>query len=110
MTFADQFAEIMNDTIVINAANSTDKYGKRGFATQGTSYTNCRVMTGQKLIKDAQGREVIENGRVIVLGQVAVNIGDKVTLPSGNTPTVILIDDVSDQSGTHHTVIHFSVE
>lgn len=101
-------ADLMNDTIVVNARNSIDKYGKRGFASSGTTYTNCRVQTGSKLIRDAAGKEVIENGRVYVLGQCNISIGDKVTLPSGNTPTVILIDDVSDEHGIDHVVLHFA--
>lgn len=103
-----EFAEIMNETIVVNAANSVDKYGKRGFVNTGTSYTDCRVMTGIKLIKDAQGREVTETGRVLVLGTATVNIGDKVTLPSGKTPTVIMVNQINDETGVHHTVLHLT--
>lgn len=102
------FAELMNQTITVNASNSRDKYGKRGFASSGTTYADCRIQTENKLVRDLTGREVFETGRVYVLGNCVVSIGDKVTLPSGQTPVVVDVRKVNDESGVHHTVIHLS--
>ena len=109
MGIAD-LADLMNHTITVHRKSTLprDKYGKPIGSGAGTQYTNCRVQTEDKLIRNSQGKEVFETGRVYVLGTCTVDIGDEIQLPSGATPVVIKIDGVDDEAGASHTVIHFA--
>lgn len=110
MNLIAELADLMNDTITVHRVSTLprDKYGKPTGTIAGTQYTNCRVQTEDKLIRDSQGKQVYETGRVYVLGACTIEIGDVVELPSGKTPVVIKIDGVTDEIGVSHSVIHFA--
>ena len=69
MTLPKDFAEMMLQTIILSPQSAVDKYGKQTFGT-GVSY-KCRLMTSQRITRDAQGREIIEAGRAIIYGVLA---------------------------------------
>lgn len=102
------FADLMNQSVTVNAAASRDKYGKKSFAATGTTYTDCRIEIGDELIRDAVGKETPVMGRVYILGNASITIGDRLTLPGGKTPTVVRVDKVNDESGIHHTKIYLT--
>jgi hypothetical protein len=103
------FEDVMNETVTINVSTAKDKYGKNTFSASGTAYTNCRIQTDTARVQDAAGNQIVTRGKVYVLGAVTISIGDKITLPDGdNTPIIVKIDDVDDDSTIHHTVLHFA--
>ena len=107
MTLPKDFAEMMLQTIILFPQAAVDKYGKQSFGT-GVSY-RCRIMNTQRILQDAQGREIIEAGRAIIYGVLAAtpSAHDEVQLPDGSTPKVVSVSKVQDEVGDHHSVIGF---
>lgn len=107
MTLPKDFAEMMLQTIILSPQSAVDKYGKQTFGT-GVSY-KCRLMTSQRITRDAQGREIIEAGRAIIYGVLAATPSphDRIQLPDGSTPKVVSVSKVQDEDGDHHSVIGY---
>lgn len=102
---SSEFEEMMRETITVQTQSSLDKYGKQAWGT-GVTY-KCRYMAEQRVLRDQDGREIIEQGRALVYGVAVASVKDRVTLPNGAHPLVTSVDTVYDESGTHHTVIGF---
>lgn len=98
---------MMLETITVYGQSSVDKYGKQAFGS-GTTYS-CRIMGEQRILRDKEGREIIESGRAVVYGVATINVKDKVGLADGSTPAVTSVDQILDEDGVHHTVIGFGV-
>ena len=109
MALPADFAEMMQETITVFPAATLDAYGKQSWGA-GVDYP-CRIMGEQRILRDKEGREVVESGRAVVYGVVPnVSVNDKVTLPSGLSPLVTSVDAPWDEDGApHHTVIGFGV-
>lgn len=99
------FAEMMRDTITVTPASTLDSYGKQSYGT-GVDYP-CRIMAEQRILRDKEGREVIEQGRAVIYGVAVVDVRDRVTLPSGEYALITSVDQIADEVGDHHTVIGY---
>lgn len=106
MTIDSELLEIMVDTITLAGVSTKDAYGKRSWASAVT-IENCRVESGNHRVIDNNGDETVAVGKVYVPGQPTATIYDKLTLPDGTTPPILMIDRVGDQFGSNHTVIHY---
>jgi hypothetical protein len=101
-----EFYEMMPHTVTVYASSTLDKYGKQAHSATGTAY-RCRLVWDQRMIRSKDDREVLEAGRAIVYGVATVDVNDRVTLPSGESPLVTSVSQLKDQVGDHHTVIGF---
>lgn len=108
MAIARDFSEMMPHTITVFGASTMDKYGKQSFSGSGTSY-QCRLMYDSRMVRDTDGREILEAGRAIVYGVATVSVKDKVALPDGRTPLVTSVEQIKDEKGNHHTTIGFGM-
>lgn len=106
MSLDSPLAELMVDTVTIASVSTTDAYGKRTWAT-ATSIPNCRVQSGDHKIVDVAGQEKVAMGRVYVPNAPTVSLNSRLTLPDGTSPPILGIDRVTDERGSHHTVIHY---
>jgi hypothetical protein len=106
----DHWLDDMTDTVTVYKASTLDSYGKRTVSTTGTSY-RCRIMADIVKTTTDQKRSVVEEGRLIILNDPDIAIGDKISLPDGNTPIVTRVDAVNYRAnGTttpHHVVVAF---
>ena len=106
----DHWLDDMTDTVTVYKASSLDSYGKRTVSATGTSY-RCRIMSDIVKTTTDQKRSVVEEGRLIILNDPDVAVGDKISLPGGNTPIITRVDYINyNASGTttpHHTVVTF---
>jgi hypothetical protein len=103
-----EFAEMMQDTIIVYPQESVDKYGKRAFS--GTlQIIPCRLIVESRMTRDRQGREVMESGRAICYGAFTnITTDHKMVLPSGEQPPILSVNSIRDESGQiHHTTIAF---
>jgi hypothetical protein len=107
VTLPKDFAEMMTDTITVYGQSSIDKYGKQTFGS-GTSYY-CRLINEQRILRDNEGREIIESGRAVIYGMATINVKDKIGLASGATPAVTSVSRLKDEDGDHHMVVGFGV-
>lgn len=107
MAIARDFSVMMPHTVTVYATSTMDKYGAQSWSGTGVQY-QCRLIWDERMIRDAEGREVYEAGRAIVYGPASVSVKDRLALPSGNSPLVTSVATIKDETGeNHHTVIGF---
>lgn len=100
----------MTDTITIYKQSTLDNYGKRATSASGTTYS-CRIMSDVKRTRDDKSRTVQEDGRLIILNDPDVAIGDRLVLPDSREPIITAVDKVSYNANgvvtPHHVVVTF---
>ena len=108
MGISREFLPMMRDQIVLNAQSSIDKYGKQSFATGGASF-QARLIWSERILRDKDGREIVEAGRALVFGSVAASATPqwRLTLPDGTQPKITSLATLQDEEGNHHSVIGF---
>lgn len=103
-----EFADLMQDTIIVYPQTTVDKYGKRSFS--GTlQIIPCHLIVESRMTRDNQGRETMESGRAICYGSFTnVTTDYKLVLPSGEEPPILSVNSIRDETGRiHHTTIAF---
>jgi hypothetical protein len=106
MGIARDFYVMMPHTVTVFGTSTMDKYGKQAWSGAGTNY-RCRLVFDSRMVRDAEGREILEEGRAIVYGVATVTVKDRLTLPGGRSPLVTSVATIKDETGDHHTVIGF---
>lgn len=98
-------SDLMVDTVSFYPLNSVDKYNKPTFGTVVS--VRGRLINHEAKIRDVQGVEVTELGKFICYGpQTSLTVNHKMVVGS-ITYTINDISNVSDENGTHHTVVSF---
>ena len=106
MAIAKDFYVMMPHTVTVFGSTTLDKYGRQSFSGTGTSY-RCRIIWDQRMMRTADGREILEAGRAIVYGVASVDVNDRITIPGGGSPLVTSVAQIKDEVRDHHTVIGF---
>lgn len=83
-------------------------YDGHGGVTYGKSSTvACYIEMTPKLVRNAQGQEVVSSAQVYLVGSSSYNIKDKVVLPDGNYPPILSINHFyNDKSTLELTVMY----
>lgn len=106
MTIEAAFLDLMPSTVTWYSVASTDAYGKRTFS--GTAQTQrCRVQIARNVTRDADGKEVMEDGKVYFYGTSTITVNDRLVLPDGSTQVILNVETRNDQTGAHVTVLSF---
>lgn len=100
-----EWADMMPDSITVQAVSGRDAYGKPTYAT-GTAY-DARVVYKNKIVVSPDGREVTARGVVYCTATSQISTEDKITLPDLTTPQIINSELYPDESGAHHVQIFF---
>ena len=88
-----------------SATASIDAYGKRTFASVGSSF-NARFQGEFQLIRDAEGRVVTQQGTIYLYETSPVITTDyRCVLSDGTVPIIISSDLVTDEDGDDHQVV-----
>ena len=103
----------MTDTITVYSASTLDNYGKATIAGSGTTYS-ARVVSTIGKSRDEQGQQIVEGGKLYILGDATININDRLDLPDyTQDPRITGIRKVYyDVNGTrtiHHVEVTFGV-
>lgn len=107
MGISREFLPFMLETVTLKANSTVDKYGKQSFAESGVSY-RARIIYETRLVRDSEGREVVQAGKAIIYGAVtSLNPRWQIALPNGTLPKIIFVDTIQDEDGDHHSVIGF---
>lgn len=107
MGISREFLPMMREQVVLNAQSAIDKYGKQSFATGGASF-QARLIFEERILRDKDGREIVEAGRAILFGAASsVTPQWRITLPDGSQPKITSVDTIQDEGGDHHSVIGF---
>lgn len=104
MSIEPQYRELFSETVTLYPPTALDKYGKRTWAASGVS-APAHLTAEEKLSKTADGRDVLETGKVYLYGQYNVTTDHRIVLADGSEPIIIAVDEPYDQNGWHHTVI-----
>lgn len=106
MTIETAYLAMMPNTVTIFGQSSIDSYGKPTYSASGTS-VRCRVVPSDKVIRTANGVDVIANGTIYFYGTPTVDVSSKILLPNSEMVFVIDVKVQDDESGTHHTAVSF---
>lgn len=106
MSLDPSFLDLMPSTVTLYAQSSRDAYGKQSFSGTGTA-VRCRVVPESKVMRTADGREVVSTGRVLCYGTPTVTTDHRLVLPDGSDAIVLGVQVQNDEDGAHHTVITF---
>lgn len=104
MSIESNFRELFSESASFYAESTVDKYGKRSFSASPI-VAPAHLVTETQLSRTADGREVVETGRLYLYGDVGVTVDHKCRLQNGAEPIVIAVDTPHDQNGVHHTVV-----
>jgi hypothetical protein len=98
---------LCNQTVTIEPFASYDKNGK---PTYGASVSYKAQITGKnRMVRDAQGLQVVASLTVILSQWVNVSTKDKLTLPVTyvpRTPPILAVAKFQDETTTHHTTVY----
>ena len=107
MGISRDFLPLMLETVTLKANSTVDKYGKQSFAASGVTF-RARLIYDTRLVRDSEGREVVEAGKAVLYGAVPLlNPRWQIALPDGTTPKITFVDTVQDEDGDHHSVVGF---
>lgn len=106
MSIEREFLALMPSTVTVFEKQSRDAYGKPSFANAGT-HLRCRITRSDKKVINADGDEVVEEGRIYVYGTSTITTDDRLILPDSTVAIVLSIATLNDETGPHHTVIGF---
>jgi hypothetical protein len=59
------------------------------------------------LTHDQNGKQVIEEGRIIFYGVPTVSLSSKIALPDGYTPVILSVQVHLDEDGNNHTTVSY---
>jgi Txe/YoeB family toxin of Txe-Axe toxin-antitoxin module len=101
--------DLFADTVVREPYVSTDRYGA---VTYGAAQTwRCRVSNAHRLVRAADGREVVSTVQVLIAGTPGCTVRDRYTLPARFTPQqppALAVKLVSDERGPLYEVVLFA--
>jgi hypothetical protein len=106
MSLEASLQQLMVETVTVAPVTAKDAYGKRTWGT-ATTFSSCRVQTGNYKVLDSNGQEKVSEGRVYFPNKPTITLNDKITLPDGSTPPILSVDFFGDERGDHHTIVHF---
>jgi hypothetical protein len=67
-----------------------------------------RVSNKSQLVRNANAEEVVARGNVILATVAPITVSDKVTLPDGTTPLILVVNVESDETGPIYTKLFFA--
>src|SRR6185295_11317823 len=102
----DDFADFLNDTVMIEPFLSRDDYGTATYGP-GVDYL-CRIDGQTKQTVNVNGVERTINAIIFLSGNIYVAPADRITMP-GNfdplQPPILKVNQFSDENGPHHVEI-----
>jgi hypothetical protein len=106
MTIEAAFLEMMPSSVTIYGQSSKSAYGVQAWSASGTS-VRCRIQQTGVMSHDQNGRQVIEDGRIIFYGVPTIDLSSKISLPDGTTPVLLSVVVHNDEDGTNHTTVTY---
>jgi len=106
MAISREFLPLMLETVVLRVQSSIDKYGKQSYSGSGVSF-RARIILSERILRDSDGREIVEAGRAILYGSTSVSSNGHITLPDGSSPKITSVSTIQDEDGDHHSVVGF---
>ncbi|MBC7340955.1 MAG: hypothetical protein H5U02_00615 [Clostridia bacterium] len=96
------FLAWLKETVLVEKFSGRDKYARPSYAAP-VSYP-CRIQRKVKLVRDAQGAEVVSTCQIYLDGGADVGVEDRITLPDGSRPPIVNVAVAKDEKGMPHYV------
>ena len=105
------WANDMTDSVIIYSASTLDNYGKQTISASGTTYA-ARVVSTIGKTRDEQGQQIVEGGKLYIMSDATVNVGDRLDLPAYTADPRItgvrkVIYSANGTATVHHTEVTF---
>lgn len=100
------FSDCLTSTVNIAPVSSKDSYGKPTYGAD-VPYS-ARISERRVKVRDAQGEEVVADGKIVLGTSVVVPLDSRITLPDSSTPVIIAVNRAYDEGGLHHTRVFFA--
>lgn len=101
MTFDPDLLELLPHTVQIASPTGYSVYGTASFGSPSTYQARLIVKPGA--IRTMQG-EVVESRTVAwVASTRTFTVADRITLPDGTTPPIVLIEQYPDEDGSYYS-------
>ena len=78
-------------------ATGVDGYGQRIYGPQVSR--RARIDYATKLIRNAQGQEVVSGAQTYLATTDPISVLDRITLPDGTSPLLLRVDRLADYQG-----------
>lgn len=95
-----EFLALMPSTVSISTRSGHSNYGEPSFGT-ATSY-RARVVNKAGFVRTPSGESVEVTSVCWVASTGTIDISDRITLPDGTTPQIVMVERYPDGDGTHH--------
>lgn len=112
MSGVADWSDMMTQALTVAPVASRDRFGNK---TYGAAVTyRCRIVGKRRVVRNAQGNEVVSEQTVYLMTPNAVDPEGLVTLSTGDTgsteasalsPPIIASARYPDQGGAHHSVL-----
>jgi hypothetical protein len=101
----------MTDSVTVYSASTLDNYGKPTIAASGTTYA-ARVVSTVNKTRDEQGQQIVEGGKLYIMSDANINVGDRLDLPQYTADPRItgvrkVIYSANGTPTVHHTEVTF---
>lgn len=115
MAFIDDFPELLNDSVTINAFASRDVHGAPTYTTGVLTYA-ARVVKKHKLVRDQNGDEALSSFHIWIGSSAdtnletppSIDVRDQVVLSDGQTPAILAIEEFQDDTSVvSHVKVYF---
>ena len=100
------FSEMLTSTVTVYPLSSRDSYSKPTYGV-GVPYS-ARISERHVKVRDANGEEVVADGKIIIDGNSTISPDSKIILPDSSEPVIIAVNRAYDENGPHHTRIFFA--
>ncbi len=93
----DRLAARLHQPIIVERWTGQDAYSKPLYSAPVTIMG--QVSGVAQLIRTASGQEAASNTTIILPGDAAIGVKDRLTLPDGTRPAILSVTTVPDQAG-----------
>jgi hypothetical protein len=104
------FTEDMTDIVTVYSQTTLDNYGKRATSATGTNIA-ARIVSDTKRSRSNEGETIVEEGSLIMLNNPSIAVGDRLVLPNGSEPIILVVDKINFSANgvttPHHVVVKF---
>lgn len=100
----DRLAARLRQPIVVERWTGQTTYAKPIYAPPATIMG--QVSGVAQMVRNVNGQETASNTTILLPGDAAIGVKDRLTLPDGTHPAIIAINTVPDQAGNLTTTIY----
>lgn len=94
----------LRQPVIVERWTGQDAYAKPSYAAPVTIMG--QVSGVAQLVRSVNGQEVASNTTIILPGDAAVTVKDRLTLPDGTHPTILSVNTAPDAAGNLTTQLY----